>query len=528
MDVYDLILQKGTLNALKYAQSIERTNYRLASEIDDAVIDVFNKFSQSHIGTYDYAPVATPQPRQQTQSLHPLSNPEIDELHRKEQTPGDAGNFWLKVTGDLIKYGYNYRLIINMMKKFQINNLKIILEKIPTASNQTQLIEEASNIIAKLPSNPLIPGAKSLRELALQSVKNSGLSSDIGNNIVHEVAGNLSKITKPVGGGLFNRAPSVLESMHPTLGNQGVLDNFRQAVVADTGTLGLSAAEKNVKVLSVMNEIKGKNPQEIVNILKNNGLNTAANEAESFFGIGTATPGTAIGAAGEGLNASEQIAKETSSAGEGVTGTIIKLLAKVFPGIEEWLPKILPWLGPIAAIFEAKGLIEEFNEYGMDKKTACDAAGMITSVLALIPGTQEFTLPITLAVHGFCFAAELFGGMKHDEKTSKTHGGKLITLDDIKKAAGEASFNSLDSNDQKIIQNLYSQYKDDESRLSEEVNKAKNSNQFHDALHAVAVVYNALHTDHNAIPALPSPATSPSAPSTTSRSRYIFRPVYAA
>jgi hypothetical protein len=27
---------------------------------------------------------------------------------------------------------------------------------------------------------------------------------------------------------------------------------------------------------------------------------------------------------------------------------------------------------------------------------------------------------------------------------------------------------------------------------------------------------------------LPSPATSPSAPSTTSRSRYIFRPVYAA
>ena len=37
MDVYELILHKGYVGALLYANSIDSTNYRLASEIDLAV-----------------------------------------------------------------------------------------------------------------------------------------------------------------------------------------------------------------------------------------------------------------------------------------------------------------------------------------------------------------------------------------------------------------------------------------------------------------------------------------------------------
>jgi len=48
VDVYELILEKGTIGALKYAQDIEQKNYRIASKIDSAVAEIysFTKFAQ--------------------------------------------------------------------------------------------------------------------------------------------------------------------------------------------------------------------------------------------------------------------------------------------------------------------------------------------------------------------------------------------------------------------------------------------------------------------------------------------------
>jgi hypothetical protein len=534
MDVYDLILQKGTLNALKYAQSIERTNYRLASEIDDAVIDVFNKFSQSHIGTYDYAPVATPQPRQQKQQVPNAAISQfVEDLHRQEEKGGgdqlfDDRSFLFKVIHQLVSAGYDFRLVKYAFSSGNYHKLYSSLGKLVLSPNDTKLIQQVAENLANLPKITYGGLGNDLRSNAIKLIKGK-LPSETYNQIFHESADILSKESTVAVGGVQNTVRNYLGTnsapkvWHPALKDS--VSEFKKAITSDPS----SASFKRQKVDAIMKEAKGMKPNEIIELLKQKGLSRAVGELEGHLGIGSlSSPGSGFGVTANGAAASEKIAEETLTKSESGAGVILKFISTKIPGLSKFLPmfmKFLPW---IAAFFEGKGLIEEIQEYGWDGKTICDACAMITTICSMIPPLSPVAIPVSLAVHGICFVGELFGGMKHEEKTSKTHAGKLITLDDIKKAAGEASFNSLDSNDQKIIQNLYSQYKDDESRLSEEVNKAKNSNQFHDALHAVAVVYNALHTDHNAIPALPSPATSPSAPSTTSRSRYIFRPVYAA
>ena len=207
---------------------------------------------------------------------------------------------------------------------------------------------------------------------------------------------------------------------------------------------------------------------------------------------------------------------KSPSASEGGASIIVKNLAKLNPKFAELVPKLMPFIGWIAAAFEAKGLYDEVSEYGLDGKTLCDAAALISTACSFIPPLTPLAVPISLAIHVGCFFVQ------HDPKKQKLSPGKTLTTEQVQQAANTASFASLDPSDQKIIQNLYAQYKDNTSELSTQVNQAKNTDQFKDPLNSLGVVYKAIHIDPNAIPPLaPTTNTGNLAPTSFNYSKFL-------
>lgn len=508
MDAYGLILEQGAINALKYAQNIDKKNHKLASEIDSAVVDIFRKFSQTDMNINQYQnmlPQQSNAPIIKQQVSDKEINQFVDDLHRKEELPNDRlidDKYPLvNIIHNLVAAGYDFRLIKYSILTSKIPQLNSIINKLSTgtlnAAQQAEYIEQAGLILSKLPSRGFMPLTNSLRDVALNKIKSLGtVNPSTYNEIIHEAAGNLSKFTQPASStpktflqNLIgkNQPASALNKMHPALAENTFYNTLKSEIQADlsagnTGGSALNPLQLNKEVSDVIQSLKGKKPNEILEILKNRGLNNAAQTVEKQL-------------SGAGVQISEDIAKSSLSTSESGAGFILKNLAKVFPGIEEFIPKLMPFLGLLAAFFEGKGLIEEIQEYGFDGKTICDTVGMITTVCSMIPPLAPYAIPVSLIAHGVC----LFG-FHHDPKNSNISGGQYITTDDVKKASETAQFSSLDPSDQKILQQLYKQYSNIPEQFSEELNKAKNANQFKNVLNSLGVAYRAIHGDATAIP----------------------------
>jgi hypothetical protein len=102
VDVYNLILDRGYLGALKYASEIEDKNFRLASEIDQIVSELYRmasggsgfRYAQSAMPRFDtYRRPSVPQysPSAPVQNNETDYTPTFSPAPRPDKTPGSEG-----------------------------------------------------------------------------------------------------------------------------------------------------------------------------------------------------------------------------------------------------------------------------------------------------------------------------------------------------------------------------------------------------------------------------------------------------
>ena len=137
MEVYNLILDRGYLGALKYASEIEDKNFRLASEIDQIVSELYRiangssgfRYAQSAMPKFNtYTPRSMPSAPVQTNEPESISTPSFSPDSRPAgmsaptgigSAAGSIGGLVLKIKGFIekgrISQSYGQRLIKQLL-----------------------------------------------------------------------------------------------------------------------------------------------------------------------------------------------------------------------------------------------------------------------------------------------------------------------------------------------------------------------------------------------------------------------------
>jgi len=458
VDVYELIIQRGTLGALKYANQIENKNPRLASQIDEAVIRLCKNAGMTgmirtaqDLSNLPYTPLYPVSPQNYNYTPAPSTpseqfTPEYDPSEyttgyyrpkgEKEKNQNNFGASALGFAGGVALPYSKWLVLKNQLAKGYLGKLK----------NYKQLLidgnfEGAAKILNSAPKEyqSLFDSGK-VRQQFLDAAKAELGDGEEYRKFVQDAAGSLkADLTENAAKNkLLKKIPGITEKwLHPAI----------QSIDDAAFTPG------------VKNALRGKTIEEAKLFLENNPkLSKLLPVFEKQI------------ASSEALSATEKFIQTAPSKNSSAIKQGLQLAAEKFPALAEFLPKIAKYLGPIGVALEAKGFFDDVNKYGWDNKTLCTFVSLIAGAASLIPPLAPVMAPIWGAVSIGCLFVQHGKPLEGKSEPSDKEDVNDINDENVFALKGKVKMSDLSDKDKRISQEIYDQYKDDRDELIREFN----------------------------------------------------------
>ena len=477
MDVYELIIQKGTLGAIAYANQIENKNYRLASKIDEAVMSMCRNAGMVRIaqtqkqfgyfrpprGTPD-PPRGTPDPERNKQfgyfRVQPRGTPDPDGYLRTPPSDNPLND----ITNNLYQ----------VPKLFRANRLKNIAQqeklfKAFESALQAGNIDKAIKFFKQ--SNPFITSLESstMRQRFLESASkklNPKQYTDFLNDVAKIMAQeNASRFIPSILKNPVSKL-NLLKAVHPVIKNA-------------PGFQSLTPAIKS--------QLMGKSLEDSYNILA-----TRTRGTQFFTNLDTYLQSHAHS---DFIHRYLRFAPRTK---ESIVNQGILKLVEKFPQIEKAFEvvggvKVLigKLLGPIILGMDAINLWHDVEVYGWDGKNICQllsviigAASVASSALAV--GTAGGTAPITAALGTLWVISSIGCGLvaQHDMPIPGKSSPELqentdqINDSNIKKLINKVKMSDLSQDDQNRAKEIFNNWKNNNERMKSEFYRQANAGLF--------------------------------------------------
>jgi lipoprotein-anchoring transpeptidase ErfK/SrfK len=477
MDVYELIIQKGTLGALKYANQIENKNYRLASQIDEAVVNFYRneemvRIAQGQFGYYSPPGQNIKQPDKQ---YVPPRGQNIKQLEKRDkQRDEQYGYFKVPPHGTPDPDGY----LRSPASEDPLNNLKNNLYQAPklfrargaiNLAQQERLfkafesalkageINKAIDLFKK--SNPFYTKLDTppMRQRFIDSASKI-LNPTQYTKFLNDVA----KIMEQERASRF--IPPILKSPAKNLLNLGVA--VHPVIKNAPGFESLTPAIKE--------ELMGKSFEDACNILA-----TRTRGTQFFTNFDTYMKSRAPS---DFIHRYLSFAPRTKE--RIVNQGILKLVEK-FPQLEGALAKFGgakivfgKIIGPIALGMDAINLWRDVDVYGWDGKNICQLVSVIIGAAsvgsgALALATGGGTAPITAALSVLWLVASIGCGFvaQHDKPIPGKSTPQLqentdqITDNNIKNLIGKVKMSDLSMDDQNRARDIFNNWKNNKQAM---------------------------------------------------------------
>jgi hypothetical protein len=474
VDVYELIIERGTIGALKYANQIENKNFKLANQIDDAVLRLCKNAGMIRTAEeipdipWDYAGSSSysfsPPPLQNNPSYNyspPASQnyPSTLSDNKSNSEPQETGsaNPFFGAAGSVaiplakFKAWKNWR---NFQYAKKIEDFKNLLKM----GNHQAAIEMLNNAPKEF-SQGFRGGLKGfldpvkVRQQFLNEARNTLVDAKEYQNFIHDAAG------------------SMKNSLNESLRNHKVLKKIPKAIPK-----AIHPAVENFDFLSKdqKKSLRGKSIEEVKEIFKKSKDPKYLQNFKSHIAKG-----------GKGFEAAEKLLQETPSKNAGILKQGFQLLAEKFPLVGKVMPVLEKFLGPIAVFLEGKGFFEELNEYGWDNKTKCNLASFLTGA-ATVLGIPQLAPIWGIVSIGCMFVHHGPKKLAPDEKNKADTSD--INDENVNALVGKVQISDLSQKDQELSQQMYDQYKDNEEQLIKEFNSAANGGKFDNPVSVLAGV----------------------------------------
>jgi len=460
VDVYALILNKGFLGSLKYANQIDSTNPKLASHIDNVITKLYKEAQ---------APTA----------------------FSGAVRPQNMANNYVKY-----KYLQQFLQQHNLLNQYKLNQL---LKNINDPISQQKI----SQLIAESYS-----GAE--RDAALKTL-NDFLAANPNptayQNIIHDAANTMgeARILKPSSGAIKNTYQRLTHLKqygfnpqtsyaHPSLKNvpQGSgLDDVnlqKQLINKSPDEIKEVLAQKDFSALLANGDADAKNiangaqKVDLVKFIDGKIANGTLLKNDSLLG----QYADHLGAAG--LIAAEDAVKAGASSKAGALSNFFIKLAAEHPLWANILGVCKDALGPIAVALDAKGLMDDvINDGWQDPAT-------IVQVLTVIAGLASF-IPVLTPIAGPLWMILSTAGafMPHNKKQQDLSEN---TNEKIIQKAQSITFNDLSPNDQNYVKQFFTTNKDlPYEQVQANLKSDYAARKMNDALACQAVLYRAWEGD---------------------------------
>lgn len=444
MDVYALILDKGIIGALEYANSVDPSNYRFASKIDKATNSLF-KLSQQpmqfvspvqttpNVAPQQQAPLQGPTKEITNDDMIRIFGPDIYKQAPMPQSEDWLGvnNIWWNAIKDGLLMGLTPQMSLGASHLLRLRELGPLVQELNNVNLspllKDQKIEEIAKIINKSPGKALTQyGNYNVKESILNAVnKNLKNPGDVENVLIR--ASDLHNVSN-------NTLQNILR------GNNQVSTDFKDLIQQGKVTL---------------NDLKGKSLKELDDILVKNGK------------VGGALAGT--------RNLNNLSGQLVADGNKGKIAQMIEKAAVKFPILGKVLPFVAKIAGPLFVALSAKGLIDDWEKLNgqPDAKWYCEFGAIIASILTLIPPLTPFAGPIALALNFGC----MFVGRDEKKKSNLMSSDYKARMQTIQEA-------DLSGKDMSMINSLWNEYSSDKKSLQQAFEKSKDS--FDNALDAGA------------------------------------------
>lgn len=473
MDVYELIIQRGTLGALKYANQIENKNPRLASQIDEAVIRLCKNAGMTgmirtaqDLSNLPYTPLYPVSPQNYNYTPAP-STP--SEQFTPEYDPSEYNNGYYQPKGekkDDNNAGGVPGLVSNAvpLARYQAGKRgllsKIFNARLKTFENLLKdgRFSEATKILNNTPKELNFTEPEIIRKKFLDvAEKELGKGSAAYKKFIFDAAGSLKQ----------NLYENVTQSRYtkkiPGIQYTALGRNWHPAIQQLSEFGGLTAGQKNMLRGQTIEQIK-----KIINKPGNNFPNTFIQEFEN-----------------KGFSLAEEFLQKAPSAKEGVLKQGLQLAAEKFPALGKVLPILGKALGPIALFLEGKGFFDDVTKYGWDNKTICNLLSLLAGAVTVIAPLTGVGAPLA-AVSGViwailgvgCIFAQHGKPLEGKSDASDKENVNDISDENVLALKGKVKMSDLSDKDKRISQEIYDQYKDDRDELIAEFNSNAMADRF--------------------------------------------------
>ena len=513
MDVYNLILERGYIGALDYANKIEHKNLRLASEIDEIVSELFRiasgvksiRTAQNVLTPYqrfkpvDQSGLASEMNSQNSQSGgSSIPSTGSDYTTTPPEGSGDpmgaasAAAVWASykmkmnyVLSSLFKVNKDYKDAARLMNAGEMRlygflrepDVKRILNSPDKGEKMAQLARELTNKGALKEEIEIIKNylrakkAKQSLGLATKTAEAiTKLSQDFNKWITKSpVPRNAQELGK-----LFEESNSILNKLPEGPLRDKLIDLAKDIQTKATAKAAAKAGEAAAK---------------------------AAGEAGE---VGAKAAGEAIEAAGaKAAGATEKatiLSRILTAVGEKIPK--LQIVADFFT--KGWGKKIL---GPLALAIDIYDLYTDFQREGVSAKVVCKlvssllgAGSLITAAGGLASAAPTAGAGLLAGVSASVVLGALWfvGSIGCNFIPSKTkqdankNNYENLTKEKVNQAIGTASLEQLSSNDQNLVKDLFKN-NSDSSSLINNIRNLRSQKAFEDPVNSLAVIQKKLN-----------------------------------
>jgi len=465
VDVYELIIQRGTLGALKYANQIENKNPRLASQIDEAVIRLCKNAGMTgmirtaqDLSNLPYTPLYPVSPQNYNYIPAPSTpseqfTPEYDPseyttgYYRPKEEKKDNNN-----VGEVSGLASN--LVVEPLAKYQAGKRgllsKIFNARLKTFENLLKdgRFSEATKILNNTPKELNFTKPEIIKKKFLDVAKKK-LGKAAYEKFIFDAAGSLKQ----------NLYENVTQSRYtkkiPGIQYTALGRNWHPAIQQLSEFGGLTADQKNM--------LRGQTIEQIEDIISKPGSNFPKTFIQEFEN--------------KGFSLAEEFLQKAPSAKEGVLKQGLQLAAEKFPALGKVIPILGKALGPIALFLEGKGFFDEVTKYGWDAKTICNFLSLLAGAVTVIAPLTGVGAPLA-AVSGViwailgvgCIFAQHGKPLEGKSDASDKENVNDISDENVLALKGKVKMSDLSDKDKRISQEIYDQYKDDRDELIREFN----------------------------------------------------------
>lgn len=464
MDVYDLILERGIIGAIAYANKIDRTNYRLASKIDYATQDLI-KIAQFQ--PMQFIQPASPSQFSQsptTQNQNSVISPELIGPEKK-LTDEDL----VRIFGPDIPTSNKWGLLDSAL-----NCIKIAAELKLSQAATTEIVKKYNFKKIDYLLNQLL-------DPKISQVVKSGLSEELS-TLIHNAPGPIQSpfLNRPpldVKGDLLRRIRTLYQYPSNTPDVARNLDDVIKGVLDKTAadSKGLHSILKQNNVYTNQfnsliqqgkisaSDLNGKTLQELDDILAKNSGNSPVLTSKDPSFLKKINTKLVI----------DDVVKESKISQQNWIGKLLTSASEKFP----ILGKILPWVGKIAGplfvALSAKNLIEDYIKLKgkVDGRWWCEFAAAVLSILSFIPPLTPFALPLSMILGlgcGFVF--------KRDEEPNPSS----LKPSDYRERMKSITREQLSQKDAGMIDRLFNEFSSDKKLLQQSFDQ--NKSKFDNAL----------------------------------------------